>query len=79
MSASKPTITLFTPKFSQFNSHPQFTLNNSILPHERTPCILGVTFDPHFKFNAHIKSLVTPYQDPHGHPGSAKGNHTYHL
>ena len=27
-----------------------------ILPLERSPCILGVTFDPHFKFNA--KSLV---------------------
>ena len=36
-----------------------FYKDNSILPLERTPCILGVTFDPHFKFNAHVKSLVT--------------------
>ena len=35
--------------------------NNSILPLERTPCILGVTFDfdHHFKFDAHVKSIVT--------------------
>ena len=49
--------------FSLLNSHnlynhPQVTLNNSILPLERTPCILGVTFDPHFKSNAHVKSVV---------------------
>ena len=59
ISAPKSTITLFTPQFVQSNTHPQVTLNNSILPLERTPCILGVTFDPHFKFNAHVKSLVT--------------------
>jgi len=52
ISASKSTITLFT-------LYPQLTLNNSILPLERTPCLLRITFDPHFKFNAHVKSLVT--------------------
>ena len=59
ISAEKSTITLFTPQFTQSNTHPQVTLNNSILPMKRTPCILGVTFDPHSKFNAHVKSLVT--------------------
>ena len=58
-SAPKSTITLFTPQFAQANTHPRVTLNNSILPLERTPSILDVTFDPHFKFNAHIKSSVT--------------------
>ena len=59
ISAPKSTITLFTPQFAQSNIHPQVTLSDSVLPLERNPCILGVTFDPHFKFNAHVKSLVT--------------------
>ena len=46
---------------SDFN--PRVTLNDSILPLDRTPCILGVTSDPHFKFNAHVKSLVTRVLD----------------
>ena len=50
-SAPKSTITLFTIQFAQSSTHPQVSLNNSILPLERIPCILGVTFDPHFKFN----------------------------
>ena len=41
------------------NSHSQVTLNNSLQSLERTTYILGVTFDPNFKFNAHIKSIVT--------------------
>ena len=36
ISAPKSTITLFTPQFA----HPRVTLNNSILPLEKTPCIL---------------------------------------
>ena len=55
----KSTVTLITPQFAQSNTHPQVTRNSSILLLERTPCILGVTFDPHFKLNAHIKSIVT--------------------
>ena len=50
------TITLFTSQFAQYNTHPQVTLNNSTLTLERTPCILGVTFEPHFKLNALVKS-----------------------
>lgn len=49
--ALESTITLFTPQFAQSNTHPQVTL---------------VTFDPHFKFNDHIKTKVTPYQHPQG-------------
>ena len=61
ISAPKLTITLFTPQFAQSNTHPQITLNSSILPLERTPCIIRVTFDPHFQFNVHVKSLVTQH------------------
>ena len=71
------------------STHHQVTLNSSILPLETTPFILGVTFDPHFKFNAPIKSFINRplprinilitevhywYQ-----LGLAKGNHNYHL
>jgi len=59
ISASKSTITLFTSLFAQSNTHPKVTLNNSLLPLEKTPRILEVTFDPHFKFNAHVKYTVT--------------------
>ena len=59
ISTPKSTITLITPQFAQSNTHPQVTLNNYILPLERIPCILGVTFDPDFKLNAHVKSSVT--------------------
>ena len=52
-----PPSSLFTPQFGQ--SNPRVTLSNSIMPLERTPCTLGVTFDPHFKINAHVKSVVT--------------------
>ena len=42
----------------QSNTRPQVTFNNSLLPLQKTPHILG-TFDPHFKFNAPLKSRVT--------------------
>ena len=74
-SAPKSTITLFTPQFAQFNTHPKVTLNNSILSLERTACILGVTFGPHLKLNAHVKSLVPLWYQLR----SVKGNYTYHL
>ena len=44
ISAPKSTITLFTPQFAQSNTHTQVTLNISILPLEKTSCILRVTF-----------------------------------
>ena len=59
ISALKSTVTLFIPQFVQSSTHHQVTRNNSILPLERTPCILGVTFYPHFKFNVHVRSSVT--------------------
>ena len=58
ISAPKSTIILFNPHSAQFNTHPQVILNNSLLLLEKTLRILGVTFDAHFKFNVHIKSIV---------------------
>ena len=58
ISAPKSNITFFTPQFAQIKTHHQVTLNICLLPLERTPLILGVTFDPRFKFNAHVKFIV---------------------
>ena len=52
-------MTLFTLQFVQSNTHPQVTLNNSLLSLEKTLRILGVTFDTNLKFYAHVKSIVT--------------------
>ena len=44
ISSPKCTITVFTHQFEQSCTHPQVTLNNSLLPFGRTPRILRVTF-----------------------------------
>ena len=33
-------------------------MNNQLLPLNRNPKILGVTFDPHFNFNMHVTYIV---------------------
>ena len=59
ISVPKSTIILFILFCSSFQHPSPSHLSNSILPLERNTCILGVTFDPHFKFNAHVRSLIT--------------------
>ena len=56
---TKSSVTLFTPWSKQFNSHPQVSINNSIIPLDKNPKILGVTFDPMFTFGPHIKNITT--------------------
>ena len=55
VSDSKSAITLFTPQFAQSSTQPRLILNNFLLLFE----IVGVTFYPHFKLWAHVKSIVT--------------------
>ena len=60
LSAPKSTVTLFTPdKRNQSNLHPNVKLNNVRLPLQRTPKILGVTFDPHLYFHKHVENLCS--------------------
>ena len=54
----KSTVTLFTPWTKQYNTHPQVTLNNELVPLNKTPKILGVTFDPMNTFSPHISSIA---------------------
>ena len=46
ISAPKSTVTLFTPDKHQFQMHPDITLEDTHLPLERGPKILGVIMDP---------------------------------
>ena len=59
ISAPKSTVTLFTSDKRQSHAHPQVTLQNTILPLNRHPRLLGVTLDPHLTFSQHISSLIT--------------------
>ena len=58
ISARKSTVTLFTPEFRQSHLHPTVPMNGTPLPLERHPKILGVTFDPHFRFHKHVEAIV---------------------
>ena len=63
ISPSKSHITLFTSDTHQSYLDPHVTLNGSLLPLERHPKILGVTFDPHFTFRPHVQSIATRATD----------------
>ena len=51
--AQKSTVTLFTPDKHQFQMHPDIALEDTQLPLERSPKILGVVLDPSLSFLKH--------------------------
>ena len=53
ISATKSTVTLFTPDKHQVQMHPDITLEDTQLPLERSPTILGVILDPSISFHKH--------------------------
>ena len=53
ISAPKSTVTLFTPDKHQFQMHPDITLEDTQLPLERSPKIMGVNLDPSISFHKH--------------------------
>ena len=53
ISVPKSTVTLFTPDKHQFQMHPDITLEDTQLPLERSPKILGVILDPSISFHKH--------------------------
>ena len=53
MSAPKSTVTLFTPNKHQFQMYPAITPDDTQLPLERSPKILGVIMDPSLSFHMH--------------------------
>ena len=57
-SPEKSTVTLFTPEPAQANLHPQVKLHEQVVPLEKQPKLLGVTFDTMFRFSKHIEIAV---------------------
>ena len=55
---AKSSITLFTPWSRQVGTHPQVSIDGNILPLDKNPKILGVTFDPLFTFGPHVKATT---------------------
>ena len=53
ISAPKSTAMLFTPDKHQFQMHPDITLEDTQLPLECSPKILGVLLDPSISFHKH--------------------------
>ena len=53
VSAPKSTVTLFIPYKHQFQMHPDITPEDTQLPLERSPKILGVIMDPPISFHKH--------------------------
>ena len=53
ISAPKSTVTLFTPDKHQFQMYPDITFEDTQLPVERSPKILGVILDPSISFHKH--------------------------
>ena len=51
--APKSTVTLFTPEKHQFQTHPNITLEDTQLPLECSPKILGVIMDTSLSFHKH--------------------------
>ena len=53
ISAPKSTVTLFTPDKYQSQLHPDITLEDTQLPLEHSPKLLGVIMDPSLSFHKH--------------------------
>jgi hypothetical protein len=55
VSPEKSTVTLFTPDKREANIHPQVKIHDVLVPLEKNPKLLGVTFDTTYTFSTHIK------------------------
>ena len=58
ISASKSTVTLFTPHTHQFQIHPKISLEDTQLPLMRSPKILGVIMDLSLSFHNHCNYVA---------------------
>ena len=56
--APKSTVMLFTPDKHQIQMHPDITLEDTHLPLERSPKILGVIMDPSLSFHKHCNYVL---------------------
>ena len=58
ISAPKSTVTLFTPYTHLFQTHSDITLEDTQLPLERSPKILGVIMDPFLSFHKYCNYVA---------------------
>ena len=58
ISSSKTTVTHLSPNFHEHSYHPIVFLGQAVLPLNKFPTILGVTFDPLFRFNKHAEAVI---------------------
>ena len=54
----KSSVTLFTPDTHQSHLHPKVKIGDYVIPLNRTPKILGVTWDTHLTFAAHARDIT---------------------
>ena len=59
VSPEKSTVTLFTPDTKEAKIHPDVQINNTKVPLEHFPKLLGVTFDTMFTFHKHVKNITS--------------------
>jgi hypothetical protein len=57
LSIPKCSTTLFTPDFYQSDYHPKILIDNIHLPLNKSPKLLGVTFDTHLTFRNHVSNI----------------------
>ena len=53
----KSSVTLFTPDTHQSHLHPKVKIGDDVIPLNRTPKILGVTWDTRLTFAAHARDI----------------------
>src|ERR1700755_2238258 len=58
-SPNKSSITLITTDKQLSKTHPQVLLNNTPIPLNKTPKILGLTFDTHLTFTKQIQNTTS--------------------
>jgi hypothetical protein len=59
ISATKSSVTLVTPDTKEACMHPKVFIDNILLPLEKRPKILGVTFDTMFTFSHHGRNIAS--------------------
>ena len=58
LNTSKTTITLFTPDPAEYNTTLTLQINNTTLPTNKEPKILGLTLDPKITYSKHIQNTT---------------------
>ena len=62
VSATKPTVTIFTHDTHKHHIHPQVMLADQVLPLEKKPKVLGVALDTYLTFTHHFNNIAVKVQ-----------------